>query len=456
MLPFDPFELDVRSGELRKEGTRIRVPDQSIQILHALMARPGDVVTREELRERLWPSNTFVDFERGLNSAVRRLREALGDSADAPKFIETLPKRGYRFIGTLADSSLAAASVPTIEPALPLQSRPPSNLTTVARRTKWLLGIAGGLLTLGIVAAAWLLRQPAAASPPESTLTRLTFDDGLQTDPSIAPDGQTVAYASDRSGNFDIWTQRIAGGNPVQVTSDPEQDWQPDFSPDGNRLVFRSERGGGGLFVVPITGGVEQRITEFGYRPLWSPDGKRVLFTRSIVSGLALGLHVTDLEGRRPHPLQSVPDRWIDNFAAFGWHADSKRVAVLNATEPFGPRLSTVDIDTGTAVSWQVVTPVQRNFKALPLTVASGTALGWKDDAAILYFVGISRGARGVWSLDVDARSARVVGGPHRISSLPDADGISVSPDGRQLILARSSSTARLWCTRAMVRRPRA
>ena len=93
-IRFGPFELNVRSGELHKGPTRLRVPDQSIEILKALLEQPGELVTRERLRERLWPSDTFVDFEHGLNAAVRRLREALGDSADTPRFVETLPKKG--------------------------------------------------------------------------------------------------------------------------------------------------------------------------------------------------------------------------------------------------------------------------------------------------------------------------------------------------------------------------
>ena len=101
---FDPFELDLSSSELRKGPTRLKVPYQSIEILKALLERPGELVTRDELRQRLWPSNTVVDFEHGLNAAIRRLREALGDSADSPRFVETLPKRGYRFIGEIDPS----------------------------------------------------------------------------------------------------------------------------------------------------------------------------------------------------------------------------------------------------------------------------------------------------------------------------------------------------------------
>jgi len=95
---FGSFEVDLRAGELRKEGSKIKLQDQPFQILALLLERPGQVVTREELQSRLWPSDTFVDFDHSLNKAINKLREALGDSADSPRFIETLAKRGYRFL----------------------------------------------------------------------------------------------------------------------------------------------------------------------------------------------------------------------------------------------------------------------------------------------------------------------------------------------------------------------
>src|SRR5689334_8722278 len=99
---FGSFELDLRAGELRKEGVRIKLQEQPFQILAMLLERPGQVVTREELRNKLWPADTFVDFDHGLNKAINKLREALGDAADSPRFIETLARRGYRFMETPA------------------------------------------------------------------------------------------------------------------------------------------------------------------------------------------------------------------------------------------------------------------------------------------------------------------------------------------------------------------
>ena len=98
ILRFGVFEVDLRSGELHKQGVRIKLQEQPFHVLKILLQRPSEVVTREELRSEIWQSDTFVDFDNGLNTCINKLREALGDSADSPRFIETLPRRGYRFI----------------------------------------------------------------------------------------------------------------------------------------------------------------------------------------------------------------------------------------------------------------------------------------------------------------------------------------------------------------------
>jgi DNA-binding winged helix-turn-helix (wHTH) protein len=101
---FAEFEADLAAGHLLKRGARVRLRDQAFEVLAALLERPGEVVTRDALRDRLWPGNVFVDFENNLNTMVARLRAALGDSADRPRFIETLPKRGYRFVGDVLET----------------------------------------------------------------------------------------------------------------------------------------------------------------------------------------------------------------------------------------------------------------------------------------------------------------------------------------------------------------
>src|SRR5215475_1234392 len=110
IIRFSIFELDLNAGELRRNGAKVKIQEQPFQILATLLERPGEIVTREELSSKLWPADTFVDFDHGLNAAVRRLRETLGDSAEIPRFVETVARRGYRFIGT-PEIPAATASV---------------------------------------------------------------------------------------------------------------------------------------------------------------------------------------------------------------------------------------------------------------------------------------------------------------------------------------------------------
>src|SRR6266481_6257858 len=124
ILRFGVFEVEVRSGELRKQGVRIKLQEQPFHVLTVLLQRPGAVVTREELRNQNWPADTFVDFDNSLNTAINKLREALGDSADNPRFIETLPRRGYRFIApvTEVDGTTRGAAT-NVSVAWPTRSR---------------------------------------------------------------------------------------------------------------------------------------------------------------------------------------------------------------------------------------------------------------------------------------------------------------------------------------------
>src|SRR5574339_400152 len=138
---FGVFEIDRRSGELRKGGVRVRLASQPFEVLLALLDRAGQIVTRDELQRRVWPADTFVDFGRGLNKAVNRLREALGDTADSPRFIETVPKRGYRFIAPVQSAGVSppvhlsvSAEVPAASDAAPLDLVPESRPADAERR----------------------------------------------------------------------------------------------------------------------------------------------------------------------------------------------------------------------------------------------------------------------------------------------------------------------------------
>jgi TolB-like protein/DNA-binding winged helix-turn-helix (wHTH) protein/tetratricopeptide (TPR) repeat protein len=186
MYRFGVFEADEHAGELRKQGRALKVRGRPFDILVALLKRPGAVVTREELRNHLWPADTFVDFDHGLNSAMNRLREALGDSAENPRFIETLPKKGYRFIApvemvveAVAVGTMTAAA-PAVVAAAPPPAVPQTPLTPVApslsRASRIVLLLAGGALAVAVVVAALYLRPSSTPVPGRMTLAVLPFE----------------------------------------------------------------------------------------------------------------------------------------------------------------------------------------------------------------------------------------------------------------------------------------
>src|SRR5438270_1729174 len=143
ILRFGVFEVDLRAGELRKQGVRIKLQEQPFHVLTLLLQRPGEVITREELRSELWQSETFVDFDNSLNTSINKLREALGDSADNPRFIETLPRRGYRFIAPVTGvDGRARGSASGVSAAARTRSR---KIVVTVAVVVLAAGIAGGL-----------------------------------------------------------------------------------------------------------------------------------------------------------------------------------------------------------------------------------------------------------------------------------------------------------------------
>jgi hypothetical protein len=178
-------------------------------------------------------------------------------------------KRDSAAAGAMRGSGAARSTGAAVIPSPPVPGR---------RRV--LIGATvgiGAVLLAGATYLMWPRRQAAAPATAQRALTRVTFDDGLQAQPTWSPDGKFIAYSSNQSGNFDIWVQPLGGGRAVQVTSNSANDWQPAWSPDGNNIAFRSEREGGGIFLVPALGGREQKLSDFGYSPQWRPDGSSVL-----------------------------------------------------------------------------------------------------------------------------------------------------------------------------------
>ena len=282
LVRFGLFELDLTTSELCKNGRKLKLQEQPAHLLSLLLEKPGEVVTRDKLKEALWSADTFVDFDHSLNAAIAKLRQALGDSAENPRFIETLARRGYRFIAPVefvanpigdAIQGPSTNSLAAIMPVFPGEKKL-APLIPTARRLL-LVSIMGGL---ALAAFALWLRHKEERS--ETELVKLTEDTGLTTDPAVSSDGKLLAYASDRgsSGNLNLWIQQLVpGGNAVQLTHDNMDASEPAFSPDGSRIVFHSQENGG-LCIISSLGGEVLRLTRAGRNPHFSPDGRWIAY----------------------------------------------------------------------------------------------------------------------------------------------------------------------------------
>jgi DNA-binding winged helix-turn-helix (wHTH) protein len=227
VVRFQGFELNLRTGELRKSGTRIRLQDQPFKVLAALLERPGQLVTREELRKRIWPEENLGDFDHAINLAVTKLRGTLGDSADVPHLIETLPRRGYRFI------------VP-IEKAASDRSQQPVAIAKEnirGKRSGW-LAASGGIL----VVLAGILIWRSSEKVPEELASRveivpLAGGPGNEYTPAFSPDGKQVAFAVKGKNDSGIYTTLVGGEKPLRLSSGPSS-CCPTWSPDGKEVAF--------------------------------------------------------------------------------------------------------------------------------------------------------------------------------------------------------------------------
>lgn len=202
-LSFGAYELDLQLGVLRKNGIRLRCQEQPLQVLAALVERAGELVTREELRRRVWPRDTFVDFDHALNTAIKKIRATLNDDADAPRYIETVPRRGYRFVAPVGQQGRSPALAP------PGQSN----------RRAALLFICIGAFLLAILGITWRLATRRHTGPsPVPEFQRLTFDMPGLGEARFTPDGASVVYSGrGQSDKLDIYLQRLSAGAPQSL-----------------------------------------------------------------------------------------------------------------------------------------------------------------------------------------------------------------------------------------------
>jgi Tol biopolymer transport system component/DNA-binding winged helix-turn-helix (wHTH) protein len=322
---FGPFEVDFRIGELRKEGRRVGLQEQPFQVLSALLERSGEMVTRAELQKELWPSDTFVDFDHGLNSAVARLREALNDSAERPKYIETVARRGYRFIAPIDPPNLEAPTQTVVAHAAERGS-----LSPMVRR---LIVIPAAVAFLACATWYFVSRHVESSLNAPRVVPLTSLPDQAE-GPTFSPDGNYVAFA--RFANSPevsgIYVEQIADRHLLQLTKN-ERDFFccPMWSPDGRYIAFsRIVKGEHRIYTVSAIGGAERKLFSgpAAHPPLdWSADGRSIAFTRKALDKEAYSLYLISVESLETRRLSEPPGDSQDWGPAFS--PDGKQLAFV-------------------------------------------------------------------------------------------------------------------------------
>jgi eukaryotic-like serine/threonine-protein kinase len=423
VIHFGLFELNLKAGQLTRNGSNLRLPQQPLQLLGLLLERPGEILTRDELRQRLWPSDVFVDFDHGLNKSIQKLRDTLGDSASSPRYIETIPRVGYRFIAPVRNGTPPRApEPPVIQPEPPT---PASSTTAASRKPRW-PAVAAGICLLGAVLgiALYFLARPR---PAVLTYTQLTGFTDSATAPALSPDGHIVAFirGADWFASPDqIYVKILPSGEPRQLTHDPRPKYGLAFSPDGSQLAYAvMKESGFATYIVSVLGGEPHLLLDNAAGLTWL-NPNQLLYSR-IRSGLHMGVVTQSVAGGDFHEIYfpthernmahysfASPDRkWtlVVEMNADGWEC---RLISLNGAAParsVGPS------------NWC-------------------TAAAWSPDGVWMYFIAGVDHQNHIWRRRFpDGKLEQITFGAG------DEVGLAMAPDGRSLISSVGVSESAIW-----------
>jgi Tol biopolymer transport system component/DNA-binding winged helix-turn-helix (wHTH) protein len=370
LIHFGPFELDADEQQLRKRGVVLRLQPKQFVVLQMLAERAGEVVSRQEIQQRVWGDGTYVDFDRGINFCINQIRAALGDDADRPRYVETIPRRGYRFIANVESNGRVEPAVSdTLAPSarhspepdkIEKEQTPPS-----ARFPTWGKVVAGGLALLTVIAIVLIVLRPwrlgaraeqaDAVATPVRTFPLMNFE-GEFFGIALSPDASQVAFTWNGPdfAKWNIYVQRIGGDRPLQITHTQGGmiAWV-DWSPDGRLLVFGrcGDDNHGSLYTIPALGGEEHKVTdvacvEGATGAVWTPDGRSLLFSDACTEGGSLGIAVFTLPTGEKRCL-AAPGPTSSNFFSPMASPDGRNVAFVRDTTARVSDLFTVPIGGG-------------------------------------------------------------------------------------------------------------
>lgn len=276
VVRFGVFELDVAARELRKRGIRVRLQDQPFRVLEALLEKPGAIVTREQLKDRLWANDEFVEFDKSLNTAIQKIRQALGDSAESPRFLETVPRQGYKFIAPVNETEATEAAESNEGPSAP----PRRSLDPL-----W-AGVGIALLVAGLALGMWLRRSTQA--PPGASLAKFTLSPELSTSvtgitwPRPSPDGRYIAFNRGSTAEARTLTVWDAEQDDYRAVTTQAGNASPFWSPDSRQIGLATNKA---VVTIDLASGAKRMLTNWPSHPgwitsggTWSPDGETIVF----------------------------------------------------------------------------------------------------------------------------------------------------------------------------------
>jgi Tol biopolymer transport system component/DNA-binding winged helix-turn-helix (wHTH) protein len=443
-IRFDDFEADLRAEELTRAGRKVRLAQQSFWVLAMLLERPGQLVTRQELRARLWPRGTLVEHDQGLNTAVNRLREVLKDSVETPRFIETLPKRGYRFIAPIertpapAPEVAVAAARETVTGQVTVadaDARPPVVEGTPLRR-KVLLAAALGL-SIACIAVGLAIRFTRNSSTRPMSgrhVTVLTSLPGQEIAPTFSPDGSHIAFAwnggVEAGSQFDLYVKSFGSERLLRLTHQPAQWITPAWSPDGSRIAFVRviENQTPGIFLIPALGGSERSIVSpnvavgLGWQISWSPDGRELAYAAYSSQGLSQ-VQILQLDSLKSRPLEPAPQCLEAGEPAFS---------------PDGRLLALVCISSAGVYGIHVVQLPRGPIRELASISGNPQGLAWAADGSHLIFAKDPGNGGELWELSLKGELTQLPFGEE--GSAP-----AVSAKGDRIAYVRGRGTLHIW-----------
>jgi len=414
---FGVFELDLRAAELRKNGVKLRLQDQPYQVLLKLLEHPGEVVRREELLSALWHQDTFVDFETGLNTAIKRLRETLGDSADHPTYIETLTRRGYKFIVPVEVLASDDKKVPGH-----VERRGAQRREEMLRR----VGIVAAIVALACSGAAYWRSQPR---PPTVTNAVQITNDGKAKGSLPVTDGVHLYFLEGLpwTTGSGIAQMSATGGETTWIATSLQEVLTIDgISPDRSELLVSngapvgSRLSAAELWVQPLPSGAPHRVGNIiAEAACWTPDGIQIVYAYEHA------IMITNKDGSEPHQLAKVPGV----VRALRFSPDGRRIRFH--VIPFG--------GADSSSIWEMdangkdIHPLFPDWKESPYTCCGN----WSPDGAYYYFQAGRGNAQVIWVMS-ERRSIfrRAEAGPSRLTSGPLRFSVPVpSSDGKRLFV---------------------